>query len=203
MDCIYKFSTTKLTHIPSLHQVDMHGDLSGFYESGREMLSLHHWKEGSAAGYKLEMEKMHLVADICDTCFLQRWQFPKDIVLTNGFSINHYPQGHLTGKKSGVLTGPATEKIDLYQIEHTWGDDLNVLHSLAPTREKMSEEAKIGYKLLDSMAVDPGDGRKDTVRQVYFKEGSGGEMDTVMVLNWKAGPNAGPDEVPRVQGLGR
>jgi hypothetical protein len=203
MDCIYKYSTTKLTHIPSLHQVDMHGDLSGFYESGREMLSLHHWKEGSAAGYKLEMEKMHLVADICDSCFLQRWQFPKDLVLTNGFSINHYPQGHITGKKPGVLAIGATEKIDLYEVEHTWGEEINVLHSLAPIREKMSEEAKVAYKLLDSMLVDPGDGRKDTVRQVYFKEGTGGEIDTVMVLNWKAGPNAGPDEGPPAQGLRR
>jgi len=203
MDCIYKFSTIKLTHIPSLHQVDMHGDLSGFYESGREILSLHHWKEGSIAGYKLEMEKMHLVADICDSCFLQRWQFPKDLVLTNGFSIVHYPQGHLTGKKPGVLAVGATDKIDLYEVEHTWGDDINVLHSLAPIRDKMSEEQKIGYKLLDSMVVDPGNGRKDTVRQVYFKEGAAGEMDTVMVLNWKAGPNAGPDEGMKHGGIGR
>jgi hypothetical protein len=181
----------------------MHGDLSGFYESGREILSLHHWKEGSIAGYKLEMEKMHLVADICDSCFLQRWQFPKDLVLTNGFSIVHYPQGHLTGKKPGVLAVGATDKIDLYEVEHTWGDDIDVLHSLAPIRDKMSEEQKIGYKLLDSMVVDPGNGRKDTVRQVYFKEGAAGEMDTVMVLNWKAGPNAGPDEGMKHGGIGR
>ena len=194
MDCIYNHSPIKLTHIPSLHQVDMHGDLSGFYESGRELLSLHHWKE--SVGYRLEMDKMHLVSEICDTCFLQRWLFPNDLVLTTGFSIVHYPQGHITGTKPGVLGG-AIEKVDLSEVERTWGDEINVLHSLAPTRGKMEAEAKTSYRLLDSMLVDAGDGVRDTVRQVYFKKGEKGVgegKDTVMVLDWKAGPNALPDD---------
>jgi len=197
MDCIYRFSSTKLTHVPALHQVDMHGDLSGFYESGREMLSLHHWKEGSAAGYKLEMEKMHLVANICDSCFLQRWQFPKELVLSNGFSVSYYPEGHISGQKPGGLlgtgVGASVPKINLEQMERTWGDDINVLHSLAPVRDKMTEDTKIGYKLLDSLIVDSdADGGKkgDVVRQIYFKEGGGNDQDTVMVLNWRAGEKA-------------
>lgn len=194
MDCIYAHSTTKLTHIAGLHQVDMHGDLSGFYESGREMLSLHHWKEGSAAGYKLEMEKMHLVADICDNCFLQRWHFNNEFILSNGFSIAQYPQGQISGKKPGGVLGTGVggivDKIDLQAMEHTWGDDIIVLHSLAPIRDKVPDDVKVGYKLLDSMLVDSdpeGHKTKDTVRQVYFKEGGEGEKDTVMVLNWHAG----------------
>ncbi|EKD13255.1 uncharacterized protein L3040_003055 [Drepanopeziza brunnea f. sp. 'multigermtubi'] len=185
MDCVYRFSSTKLTHVPGLHQVDMHGDLSGFYESGREMISLHHWKEGSATGFKLEMEKMHLVADICDSCFLQRWQFPNELILSNGFSIAYYPKYQISGQKSGLLgigmgSGEA-QKINLEEMEHTWGDDINVLHSLAPTREKMAEDAKMSYKLLDSFKVADG-----VVRQVYFREGGVDNQDTVMVLNWKA-----------------
>ncbi|KAK0104908.1 hypothetical protein ONS95_005172 [Cadophora gregata] len=176
MDCIYRFSSTKLTHVPGLHQVDMHGDLSGFYESGREMISLHHWK----AGFKLEIEKMHLVADICDSCFLQRWQFGRDIILSNGFSIVHYPNGHL---RSTGLRGGKVQKINLHEMEHTWGDNIKVLHSLAPLRDKMSERDKVSYKLLDSVKVD------GVVRQVYFREGGGKEMDTVIVLNWRAGPS--------------
>ncbi|KUJ07486.1 uncharacterized protein LY89DRAFT_601240 [Mollisia scopiformis] len=195
MDCIYRHTSTKLTHVPGLHQVDMHGDLAGFYESGREMLSLHHWKEGSAAGYKLEMEKMHLVADICDSCFLQRWQFPKETLLTNGFSISVYPQGLISGQKPGLLGtgvgGPKIEKLNLEQMEETWGGDIEVIHSLAPTRPKLDEEAKVGYKLLDSMLVHNG-AEPGAVRQIYFKEGGekeggGKEMDTVMVLNWRKG----------------
>ena len=196
MDCIYRFSSTKLTHVPALHQVDMHGDLSGFYESGREMLSLHHWKEGSAAGYKLEMEKMHLVADICDSCFLQRWQFPHEVVLSNGFSVCEYPQGHISGQKpggvlrTGLDIGTAVEKIDLQRVEETWADEINVLHSLAPVRPKLDSDAKLSYMLLDSMWVnsDADNGRRgDVVRQVYFREGGEGERDTVMVLNWRDG----------------
>jgi hypothetical protein len=197
MDCVYRFSPTKLTHIPALHQVDMHGDLAGFYESGREILSLHHWKEGSAAGYKLEMEKMHLVADVCDSCFLQRWQFPNEMILSNGFSIAQYPEGHITGKKPGGVPGTGVggqvDKINLEEMEHTWGDDINVLHSLAPVRDKMPDEFKLGYKLLDSMVVDSDveNGKmRDVVRQIYFKEEPEGIKDTVMVLNWHAGPPA-------------
>jgi hypothetical protein len=204
MDCIYQHSSTKLTHIPALHQVDMQGDLSGFYESGREMLSLHHWKEGSAAGYKLEMEKMHLVADICDSCFLQRWQFSNDMVLTNGFSIAHYPEGHLTGDSPKIM-GDDPEQINLEQMEKTWEHDMNVIHSLAPLRKQLTEPAKIGYKLLDSFLVESvdGSGNKDVVRQVYFKEevekeGHAKEQDHVLVLNWRAGEAPPPPAAPRL-----
>ncbi|CZR61817.1 uncharacterized protein PAC_11714 [Phialocephala subalpina] len=203
MDCIYRFSSTKLTHLPGLHQIDIHGDLSGFYESGREMLSLHHWKEGLE---HLEMHKLHLVSDICDSCFLQRWQFPHETVLTNGFSLSQYPQGHISGQKPGILNtgmgGKDIEKINLEEMEKTWGDDINVLHSLAPTREKLEDGAKVQYKLLDSMMVnsDPeGQGKGDVVRQVYWREGEeeeggGREMGTVMVLNWKKGERPPPPE---------
>jgi hypothetical protein len=62
----------------------------------------------------------------------------------------------------------------------------------------MEAESKTSYRLLDSQLVDAGDGVKDTVRQVYFRKGEKGVnegRDTVMVLDWKAGPNAGPDDV--------
>ncbi|KAL3427872.1 glycosyltransferase family 31 protein [Phlyctema vagabunda] len=209
MDCVYRFSSAKLTHLNELHQVDMHGDLSGFYESGRDILSLHHWKEGSAAGYKLEMEKMHLVADICDNCFLQRWNFKDEWILSNGFSIAEYPQGHLTGKQSGIVGVAGTEEIeqiDFNRMEETWVDHINVLHSLAPLRPKLNENQKVGYKLLDSMIVDElgaTTGKGGIVRQVYFKEGlqavEGGPrgMDTVFVLNWKDGrPTGEPIATP-------
>ena len=42
MDCICRFSTTKLTNIPELYQMDIKQDRSGFYESGRPILSIHH-----------------------------------------------------------------------------------------------------------------------------------------------------------------
>ncbi|KAL8685012.1 MAG: hypothetical protein Q9218_008021, partial [Villophora microphyllina] len=44
MRCVYGHTDTKLTNEPALHQMDIFGDLSGVYESGRLPLSLHHWK---------------------------------------------------------------------------------------------------------------------------------------------------------------
>ena len=199
MDCIYQHSATKLTHVPELHQIDIAGDLSGFYESGRQFLSLHHWKKE----FKLALEKMHVVADICDSCFLQRWQFPNEMILSNGFSITQYPQGHLTGKKlggaHGTGVGGLVDKANFEEMEHTWPEDINVLHSLAPVRPKMVNDTKISYKLRDSMWLDSdvkGHALHDTVRQVYFKEGGEGEKDTVMVLNWHAGVNPAPVDKP-------
>ncbi|CAD6504599.1 BgTH12-00107 [Blumeria graminis f. sp. triticale] len=187
MDCIYRFSTVKLTHIPGLHQIDMHGDLSGFYESGREMLSLHHWKEGSSTEFKLEMEKMHLIADLCDSCFLQRWQFSNDVIVTNGFSISAFSKGHISQPKNLISDSAGMEKINLDAVEYTWNDNINVLHSLAPTRDKLDESIKTSYRLLDSIHINE---NSSGIRQIYFREGkqksyyTGREMDTVIVLNW-------------------
>lgn len=203
MECIYRFSETKLTPIPTLHQVDMQGDLAGFYESGRQMLSLHHWKEGSMVGYKLDIEKMHLVANICDSCFLQRWLFPNELVLTNGFSIVQYPEESIAGYKvgenlgSGIGNGDLTLNLD--EMEETWNGKINVRHSLAPTRERIPDEFKVSYKLLDSVIVDCGrqcSGKQgEVVRQLYFKKENDGVNATVMVLNWHLGPRFEDEEM--------
>lgn len=190
MDCIYRFSSIKLTNIPTLHQVDMHGDISGLYESGREILSLHHWKEGSASGYKLEIDKMHLVADICESCFLQRWKFSHNLVLSNGFSISNYPNSFITTSRNPESNRFGSSEINLDEIEYTWNDEIDVLHSLAPTREKLSTSSKISYRLLDSILVN--DFNETSAHQIYFLKGeekSDGkkEMDTILVLKWHRG----------------
>jgi hypothetical protein len=181
MDCIYKFSTAKLTNIPELYQLDIKNDLSGFYESGRPVLSIHHWKAGPE---KVELEKTHLIADICDDCYLQRWQFPNDLVLSNGFSIHTYPLGHLTGRKHKIANDVA--KIDLLAMEETWDENFNVKHSLDPLREKLSKDAKVQYKIEDTLYVEREPG-KMVLRQVYVKRGENGAKDEVMVLNWTPG----------------
>ncbi|MCJ1373522.1 hypothetical protein MMC20_004750 [Loxospora ochrophaea] len=172
MDCVYAHTTTKLTHIPELHQVDIFGDLSGLYESGRLPLSLHHWKGGSyfgpdGNGYPLE--KMHLVSEICGDCFLQRWQFGDDTILSNGFSIAAYPRGHLTGESP----------VDLEKIEETWHGNTLFRHSLGPTRPRLAlEDEKLQHTLVDSMLTASG------VRQLYKRNGVDGDIDTVLELFW-------------------
>ena len=184
MECIYILTETKLSNERDLHQIDVPGDLSGIYESGRLPLSLHHWKTGGVEdkGYNLPM--MSLVADICGDCFLQRWQVGQNMVISNGFSIAEYPKANL-------------KNVNMEEMEETWGplpvvegsNNRGVDHSLAPIRPKLKmEEEKVQYRLIDSAAVDGG------VRQSYLHVGVDGDIDSLYELFWTEGkkPNDPP-----------
>lgn len=175
LECIYQVTETKLTYERGLHQIDLHGDISGLYESGSMPLSLHHWKPGAANEQGYNLPQMHLVADICGDCFLQRWQFGQDMVLTNGFSIAFYPKGNL-------------KKLELDEMEETWNRPSKVKdsnnggidHSLAPIRPKLDPtEEKIQYILIDSAAVN------GIVRQSYLHKGIGEDIDSILDLFWR------------------
>ena len=178
MECIYEFSDAKLAYERDLHQIDIHGDLSGMFESGRMPLSIHHWKPGAASMDGYDLPVMHQVADVCHDCFLQRWQFDADMILANGFSIARYPKGALQGAR-------------MDRVESTWSPirsvegskNRGVEHSFGPTRPKLVlNEDKIQYRLIDSAMVDGG------VRQVYHHRGIDGDADTLLELYWtKAG----------------
>ncbi|KAL8972581.1 MAG: hypothetical protein Q9183_000474 [Haloplaca sp. 2 TL-2023] len=178
-ECISWHTRTKLTNILDLHQIDIHNDLSGIYESGRLPLSLHHWKGGGPDGNGYPLHTMHLVADVCGDCILQRWQFGADLLLTNGFSIATYPKGGVKG-------------LDLEKMEETWDHpsivegSVNVNgvdHSLGPTRPKLNlTTEKIQYRLVDAAAVEGG------VRQSYFRAGVDGNIDTLLELVWTKAP---------------
>ena len=172
-ECIYAHSNVKLTNIPELHQVDFKGDKSGYYESGHLPLSLHHWKDWSTDGANYLLAKMHLVSDICGDCFMQRWQFGEDTILSNGFSLAIYSKGIL-------------ETIDLDRMEGTWDPGNQVEgsinhgfdHSLGPARRRLGADEKVQYMLLEAVATDGG------VRQTYLHDGKDGQLDTVLELFW-------------------
>ena len=170
MRCIYGHTETKLTNEPALHQMDIFGDLSGLYESGRLPLSLHHWKGGD---YPVDL--MSLVSDVCGDCFLQRWQFGEDIVLTNGFSIAQYPEGEFAN-------GLDFSKAEMTWDAHTVDESVNpgTAHSMSPSRLALElDKQKIQHRLVESTLVD------GTVRQTYIHKGKvDNEMDTVLVLYW-------------------
>ena len=103
-DCIYRFTEVKLTPLVGAHQMDLYKNQGGVYESGRQFVALHHWKGES----EIPIEKMHTIFDLCQDCFLQRWKFPNELLLSNGYSITHYPYGHLSGReppRAGALKG--------------------------------------------------------------------------------------------------
>lgn len=181
-ECIQWYTNTKLTHVPGLHQMDLAGDLSGFYESGRLPLSLHHWKadwwDDRRPGRWFPMTAMHLVANICGECFLQRWQFGDDTILSNGYSISVYPNHALGNFEKGS---------GLERMEETWVPPSEVEgsvnhgwdHYIGPTRGKLVlEDEKIQYLFLDAIKVDGG------VRQFYIHQSVDGGLDTVIELFW-------------------
>lgn len=188
-ECIARHTDTRLTVLPGLYQIDIHGDRSGIFESGRQILTLHHWKEGywdehgeGPDGIRhprwFPMNEMSLVTDVCDRCYLQRWQFGTDTMLTNGYSISMYPKGEL-------LKPHNESRFD--QTEHTWVDPMTVEnstnkgwdHYVGPLRPALKlEDEKIPYRFLTGVSVDGG------VRQYYRHLGKNGDMDTLIELFW-------------------
>lgn len=184
-ECITAHTTTKFHPIAGLHQTDLGGDLSGFYESGRLPLSLHHWKTGWHFEQKPEqralntypMAKMHLVSDVCGDCFLQRWQFGSDTILSNGFSISTYPN------EKGKNLAQLVKNKDMEKMEDTFLPTRLVNsfmrgyeHSIGPLRPRV--EGKVQYKFLDAKVEDRG------VRQYYIYRALDKEPDIVYEIFW-------------------
>ncbi|CAI4216079.1 unnamed protein product [Parascedosporium putredinis] len=167
-ECIQRHTKARLTHVDELHQQDMRGDVSGFFESGPNPISLHHWK----SWYKHPVDKMALIADYCGDCFLQRWRFGDKAVLTNGYSLVVYPDG--------------TESIDFDKTEDTWGNaDGAFDHSLGPFRDKVPDGSKFSHRLVNAEVLPA----SKTVRQVYVRKGNPwkNELDHVVEILWNFG----------------
>lgn len=178
--CIYAHTTTKLTWEPGLHQLDLHGDASGFYESGRPLpLSLHHWK----SWFDVDMVALSKVASVCgEECLLRRWRFADDWYLINGFGLVKYSAP--LNKKEGE---------DL-RMEMTWqesayagGDGFE--HTLGPLRPK--DEGKISFRLCGAIRCEEEGGEEgggNCVRQFYVRqqpESSNGP-DQVLEVVWRS-----------------
>ncbi|KAI5859579.1 glycosyltransferase family 31 protein [Durotheca rogersii] len=164
-DCVYTNSKAKLTILPGLYQQDMREDVSGFFEAGLRPLNLHHWK----SWYKEPVEKMAAAVKLCGDCFLQRWRFGTDTVLSNGFSIVMYPDG--------------LDSVDLQSMEGTWnkaGKDYDF--SIGPLRKALPADKKRSYKLRAAEFGENGD-----FQQLYLRVGDAarGELDEVVELVWR------------------
>ncbi|KUI58169.1 hypothetical protein VP1G_05484 [Cytospora mali] len=172
MSCIYEHSTAKLKMVDGLYQMDLVGDVSGFYEAGRQILSLHHWK----SWHWLPVDRMAAVTRLCGDCFLQRFSFLGDdryalTVLNNGYSINFYEVG-------------IGELPDLSRTEQTWDAWLGVdawgdyQWRLGPLRPKVEKDKKSYYL---ETAVQNDDGG---LTQVYVHR-ENGQDDEVIELVWQ------------------
>lgn len=192
MDCVHRHSAARLTRVPGLWQCDFFGDPTGFYESGRRMLSMHHWKSWN----QLPAREMAAVTEVCGDCFLQRFVFERaseddqemkkeedveedveeeeeeTVVLNNGYSINVY--------------APGVALPDLSRTEQTWDNPdrdpwKDYEWSLGLLRERVGRDKKKTYQLV---TVVPGEDGQLT--QVYLHRGEvEGENDEVIELLWQ------------------
>lgn len=179
--CIYENTEIRLTMLRDLHQLDIQGDPSGFYEAGLAPLSLHHFKGGvwhSAKPY----EGAQVMHGCGEACFLQRFLTNDDFIISNGYSVAYYP--------SGI-------QFDVNQMERTFNaapDDYgwNLDFMLGPQRKSLLKTGrKVAWSLEESVVQDDG-----SVRQTYIRksddhrwtENPGGkkmfEKDGVVELIW-------------------
>lgn len=160
-DCVIEHTLTRFVHIDGFHQLDMHGDLSGFYESGRDLpLSIHHWK----SWHQAPIGEMALVGTVCGgDCLLRRFKFSNGWYLTNGFSVVRYsderPEDDIT-------------------MERTWWDSGEYQHSLAPLRPK--DERKVSLRLVSAIQG----ANEGEVRQFYVHEEE--QINWILEIVWKA-----------------
>lgn len=178
-NCIHTKTEVALSYLPCLKQEDQFGDPSGLYESGRKLLSMHHFK----SWHHSQPAKMHTVASACgEDCVLQRFQFKDNFIVSNGYSVAQYPKGI---------------NFDIDQVEGTFElpnenefQDVMMMYVYGELRKDLNKTGrKLGWELIDARVE--GDGR---VSQVYLKRhmdqrwiAEGEEnpaLDSVVVLTW-------------------
>lgn len=177
-DCVYFKTQTKLTAIPRFFQHDFIRDASGFYESGINPLSLHHWK----SWYQEPIPAQAAIAAVCGECYLQRWRFADDTLFANGYSISVYADG--------------LKDLDLTKYEGTWDSPAHELngheydYSFGPLRPRLGADKKKSYKLKAAEKTAAGG-----LRQVYVFKGDREQiLDEVVELIWEPTKGAHPDE---------
>jgi len=177
--CLYDYTSTRPIFDPLLHQMDVRdaqphtpSAAAGLFESGRRLLTIHHWR----SWFTFDVPLSAKVTRACGwECLYQRWVFPIDsMVLSNGFSIVGYPGG--------------VQEEDLGAVEKTWeGERERYRHKWGPLREGVKVGRKVSWGLVGCEVLDTQEGR--AVRQLYLRRGVQGAegvkgMDGVLELLW-------------------
>jgi hypothetical protein len=163
-------SDVPLEILPGLHQIDIHGDPWGWYESGiTNALSLHHYNTYAI----FPILTSSYVTDVCGDCFLQRYQFKEDTIMTNGVSIVKYLNG--------------IDRVPFHKVEQTFevnGPD-DYLDSLGELRPPLTEGvAKQSWRFETAVKTEDGIVRQFYVSRANGKNGVEGKPDSVYELIW-------------------
>lgn len=154
--CIYENTDVRLTMLRDLHQLDIIGDPSGFYESGVAPLSLHHFK-GGMWHYAKPYTGVQVAYTCGEDCFLQRFRTEDNYIISNGYSVAHYPLGI---------------NFNVHQMERTFTsapDDYgwNLDFMLEPGRRSLHGTGrKTAWDIKEATRDSDG-----SVSQVYIKKG--------------------------------
>ncbi|RKF61912.1 putative glycosyltransferase family 31 protein [Erysiphe neolycopersici] len=153
--CIYENTEVRLTMLRDLHQLDIMGDPSGFYESGIAPLSLHHFKGGMWHNAK-PYTGVQVIHTCGEDCFLQRFKTEDNFIISNGYSVAHYPHGI---------------NFNVHQMERTFTsapDDYgwNLDFMLEPGRRSLHGTGrKIAWDIKDATRESDG-----SVSQIYIRK---------------------------------
>ncbi|PSR85778.1 hypothetical protein BD289DRAFT_433369 [Coniella lustricola] len=167
-ECIHQHTTTKLSLEHGLHQLDLHGDATGFYEAARKQpLSVHNWK----TWHNFDMPAVASVAKVCGpSCVLQNFRFQDGWQLSNGFSIvrHGYSETDLLAQHPEAMehTWKTTER----DIEDSWR------YSLAPLKHR--DEEKVQF-LMEKSVVE-----KDGGVTMYYVRRENGIGKALIRLFW-------------------
>lgn len=169
-ECLEAYSPVRPTFDVGLNQMDIHGSFyepAGYFESGRPMLTIHHWR----SWFHIDMPAVARVSKACgDEGILMRWLFDGDVVLSNGYSVAEYPKGISDEELRGV--------------ELTWSDaKKKYIHRIGPLRENLGIDRKRALGMVETVVLEEG------VRQTYLElaeeeDGKPVEMDKVVELLW-------------------
>lgn len=155
--CIRRFTTTELSVEPGLHQVDLLGDQSGFYEALRELpASVHHWKSWG----HLDMTLIGVVGSFTGPeSRFQKYHLPDGWWMTHGFSIVRYGDEKVDQQhRRGVLEAT---------FRSAFGSPIDEKHfpSLAPLGPK--DEKKVSYRL-EAVGMSETESGTDDLMSLYY-----------------------------------
>ncbi|KAK0388131.1 hypothetical protein NLU13_4376 [Sarocladium strictum] len=177
--CIYENTDVRLKTIWDLWQLDITGDAAGFYEWGKQPLSVHHYRGGDWTNAKpVEFTK---IAYICgEDCILQRFM-TQDGFLISGHSVSYYPDG------TGFDWDMVERTMDAMPQDKGWNLDF----MFGPQRPSLSRTGKkVAWDLQESQLGEDGSVRQtytrrwDDWRWMYPDDSPMSNLDGILELIW-------------------
>lgn len=168
-ECIHRHTTTKLSLEHGLHQLDLHGDVTGFYEAVRQQpVSVHHWK----SWHHHDLPTIASVGQACGRpCVLQNLRFQDGWQMANGFSIYKYGYNETELARQHPQAMEHTWKLTEWDIEDSWK------YSLAPLKDR--DENKVQFLMERSVVGDDG-----TLTLYYVRRIMGIGAGIIRVVWW-------------------